>query len=364
MDLFFNSKESIFEEELKKNTNSNIKIASAFFSNSGIIEYFLANNCKIEMIIRLNKGTSPKALRKIADQKNQNLKIRFFTSERFPPKFYIFNSNIAYIGSSNLTNNGLSENQEMNIKIEETETIEQLVSVFDAYWEQAEELTENDIKKFEKITEKNKPAEKDSFSEEIKKEFGEKMYKEADFDFSNANFKFYNTGEGECRNFDDYVKYGFISAGQRRPDKNHYFSDEIKRFKKGDYFFAYWKSPKSNVKKRGYVGFGKILEEAVPVDNFKVDGVKISELVKQNKLTEPNIMSHHDDKECEWLCKVKWIKTFTRENAAVPRDIDQYAFRNTVCSIPKEKHSKLLDFLLNEFCHSDNQVIDNKNSKS
>lgn len=350
MTLVFNSKESIFEEELKKNANSSIKIASAFFSNSDIIEYFLSNNCKIEMIIRLNKGTSPEALRKIAGLKNQNLKIRFFTSGLFHPKFYIFSNKIAYIGSSNLTNNGLSENQEMNIKIEETETIEQLVSVFDDYWEQAEELTENEIEKFEKIASKNKTAEKDSFSEEIKKEFGEKMYKEANFDFSNANFKFYNTGEGECRNFDDYVKYGFISAGQRRPSKNHYFSDEIKRFKKGDYFFAYWKSPKSNIKKRGYVGFGKILEEAVPVDDFKVDGVKISELAKQKKLAEPNIMAHHSDNECEWLCKVKWLKTFSRENAVVPHDIDQYAFRNTVCSISKEKHSKLLDFLLNEFC--------------
>ena len=79
--------------------NTQVLIASAFFNESKIALDMVNNNCTIMLIVRLDYGTSPEALRKILN--NKNIDIRFFTGPRFHPKFYIFGNNTAYLGSSN-----------------------------------------------------------------------------------------------------------------------------------------------------------------------------------------------------------------------------------------------------------------------
>lgn len=128
-----------------------IKIASAFFTSYEILEKMAsAEDTNIKMIVRLNFGTDPIALKKAF--KLGNVSIRIFTSPHFHPKFYIFGSRIAYLGSSNFTNRGLMDNQEINIEIDEDEPVfSELEDIFIDYWNSAHPLEENDIIHFEKL---------------------------------------------------------------------------------------------------------------------------------------------------------------------------------------------------------------------
>lgn len=75
-----------------------IKIASAFFTSYELLEKFAANQTEIKMIVRLNFGTSPSALKKALTL--PNVAIRVFTDTRFHPKFYIFGNRVAYFVNS------------------------------------------------------------------------------------------------------------------------------------------------------------------------------------------------------------------------------------------------------------------------
>ncbi len=147
---------------IDQSIDTNILIASAFFTESDIIKQMIDNKCNISLIIRLGIGTSPKALKEVVNLPNIN--IRFFTGRSFHPKFYIFGNRIAYVGSSNLTKSGLTTNQEVNVEIDSEEPIfTDLFSIFNEYWISAEVLTEEIINKFAEIESKYKPS--DPFQE-------------------------------------------------------------------------------------------------------------------------------------------------------------------------------------------------------
>ena len=77
--------------------NTQIYIASAFFSEDDLALKMVQNNCTIMLIVRLDYGTSAEALEKIYE--NPNIDIRFFTGNSFHPKFYIFGNRVAFLGS-------------------------------------------------------------------------------------------------------------------------------------------------------------------------------------------------------------------------------------------------------------------------
>ena len=81
--------------------NDNIFIATAFFSDTEIINEAVEKNCNIKLIVRLSLATSIERLKDVYNKKNVH--IRFFTSDSFHPKLYIFGNTKAFIGSSNLT---------------------------------------------------------------------------------------------------------------------------------------------------------------------------------------------------------------------------------------------------------------------
>jgi hypothetical protein len=92
------------------------------------------------------------------------------------------------------------------------------------------------------------------------------------FDFQNG-FYYYNVGEGAHRNWDDYVEYGFISAGQAPR-----FRDAMLGFKNGDVIAAYLKG-------HGFVGIGQITKPAMPVRDILIEDVPLL----QKNLVCPNI---------------------------------------------------------------------------
>ncbi len=337
MKLFFNAKSTKLKNVLEKNgKNVKIQIATAFFSDFEIIRTFVENKCTVQLIVRLDKGTSATELEKLLPYSERGqVEVRFFSDEHFHPKFYIFGDKTAFIGSSNLTHNGLSENQEMNIQIENKEMICELQMVFEDYWEQAKEFTQEDMQRFKEISSKYEGSLNISFCREVKETLGTVKYNEP---YANENFMFYCADEGPHRNLDDFFNYDFISAGQRKPDTGYLYSKEIKRLKKGMYFFAYLKR-KKNV--GGYVGYGKILDDPVKIDDFIIDGKKVYEL----PLKQPGIKVNHDNEACEWLAKVEWIEKLQRKNALYYKGIFSGA-RHTVCKIDKKKHGDTLTFLL------------------
>jgi hypothetical protein len=119
------------------------------------------------------------------------------------------------------------------------------------------------------------------------------------FDYENG-ICFYNVGEGEHRNWDDYRKYGFISAGQREP-----FKIAMEGFEVGDIIAAY-------MNHRGFVGIGKIIQEAKMVRDVKIGSKMLLDLPL--KCRE---MGYNRDKinRSEYVALVKWIRTVPREKA-------------------------------------------------
>lgn len=157
MELYTNSnkKSDFLKSALEKNIkeNEDIYIATAFFSDIDFIKKAIEKNCNIKLIVRISLATPMQGLKEISEMNNVN--IRFFTSNKFHPKLYIFGNSIAFIGSSNLTQSGLKSNQEINISIEsENPIFKDLRTLFDEYWKQAEVLDNNYIQKFIEIEKK------------------------------------------------------------------------------------------------------------------------------------------------------------------------------------------------------------------
>ena len=119
------------------------------------------------------------------------------------------------------------------------------------------------------------------------------------FDFENALY-YYNVGENRARNWDDYRKYGYISAGWGAR-----YRDTMSGFHLGDVVVAYLKG-------HGYVGIGRIKETAKMIRDVRIDGARLLDL----PLIATDADHDCDDAdESEYVCLVKWIKRVPREKA-------------------------------------------------
>ena len=119
------------------------------------------------------------------------------------------------------------------------------------------------------------------------------------FDYQNGIF-YYNVGEGTHRNWDDYVQFGFISAGQGTRWK-----DAMLGFNPGDVFVPYLKS-------HGFVGVGRIKTKAAMIRDIRIG--------ERNLLSLPLCCRNMDDNLdnpdlSEYVCLVEWVKTVPRKEA-------------------------------------------------
>jgi uncharacterized protein len=119
------------------------------------------------------------------------------------------------------------------------------------------------------------------------------------FDFENSVY-FYNVGEGPNRTWDDYVEYGFISAGQKK-----IYKDVMEGFSVNDIFLAY-------ITGQGFVGIGQILSNAKMIRDVKINGKPLLKLPL--KAATPYRNCDNVEKS-EYVCLVKWIKTVEKEDA-------------------------------------------------
>jgi len=140
------------------------------------------------------------------------------------------------------------------------------------------------------------------------------------FDFKNGLY-YYNIGEGQHRNWDDYVKYGFISAGQAPR-----FRDAMLSFEVGDVIAAY-------LPKHGYLGIGKITQEAKPIQEVFINDQALLSL----PLVCDNMADNCDSKEkSEYVALLKWIVTLDRENAIFKRKAGLYTPQKVKASLDNQ----------------------------
>lgn len=159
----------------------NIFVASAFFTESDVVNGLTDRNCHIRIVVRLGYPTSPEALRDILT--NKKVETRFYTNSSFHPKLYIFGDKIALIGSANLTRSAILTNQEVVVEIDSGDPrFIELTNLFSDYWNESEVLTEESILKYESIYNKNKEAisKIENIEDEVNKQIG-------DIVFSNIN---------------------------------------------------------------------------------------------------------------------------------------------------------------------------------
>ena len=128
-------------------------ISSAFITYSGIVQLLEEfkqleqNNIKGKILTTdYLYFTEPKALRKLQEFNNLEIKLYSQEKEGFHTKGYIFKKDDIYrgiVGSSNLTMNALAVNKEWNVEftsLEEGEMLTELKSEFNELWAQADEL--------------------------------------------------------------------------------------------------------------------------------------------------------------------------------------------------------------------------------
>ncbi|WP_298521293.1 DEAD/DEAH box helicase [uncultured Methanobrevibacter sp.] len=143
-------------------------ISSAFITMGGItplleeFRYLESNNIRGKILTTdyLN-FTEPKALRKLAQFKNIEVRLYSQEKEGFHTKGYIFRKDDVYkgiVGSSNLTMNALTVNKEWNVgftSLAEGEMLFQIKKEFQTLWDEADDL-DDALTKYEKIYEDNR----------------------------------------------------------------------------------------------------------------------------------------------------------------------------------------------------------------
>ena len=139
-----------FFSNMTSNVLGNVFITSPFFSETSIIKELNAKGYKIQLIVRLSEATSPQAIEEIIDL--ENVQIRFFNDHYFHSKIYITPTD-CMIGSSNMTENGVMVNSEVNIAFNNDENYDlycELTSLFEAYWKKASVFTKDKLVEYKR----------------------------------------------------------------------------------------------------------------------------------------------------------------------------------------------------------------------
>lgn len=151
------------------------------------------------------------------------------------------------------------------------------------------------------------------------------------FDYDHK-FYYYNVGENAARNWDDYYKYGFISAGWGTK-----FRKTMQAFNEGDIVAAYLKS-------YGFVGVGRITQTAKMIRDVRINGTPLLELPLTATLANHD---YDDEEECEYVCLVKWLAKVRRQHAK--KSMGGKLFTNPQVRASLEKHRKTVNFIEREF---------------
>ncbi len=151
------------------------------------------------------------------------------------------------------------------------------------------------------------------------------------FDYEHQLY-YFNCGENDARNWDDFRQYGYISAG-RGPK----YRDAMLGFHVGDIVVPHLKG-------YGYVGVGRIVAEAKMIRDVRIDAKRLLDMP-----LIPSVPNHdiNDRENCEYVCLVKWIKSVQRDNAKWKPKSGLYT--TPIVRASMEKQSATIQFLESEF---------------
>lgn len=150
------------------------------------------------------------------------------------------------------------------------------------------------------------------------------------FDFEKGLF-YVNVGEGEHRCWEDCKKYGFLSAGQ---DKK--WSAPLRTLNKGDIVVAYLKG-------NGYVGIGRVINEAVPVNDFKFENKSLMEY----KIKNPNIFENSGNDKSEYLVEIDWVCSVEKSEAKWKKKSNLFTTQLIKASL--DNQFQTIEFIQEEF---------------
>lgn len=103
----------------------------------------------------------------------------------------------------------------------------------------------------------------------------------------------------------------------------------IRKLRKGDRVFAL-------IKGKGYVGYGVVEQEAVPVKEFRIKNrLIIDDLPRDHRWRQAK-----DPMTDEWMVAVRWVKTFDENNAQWFKGA--FANQNVVCKLRDQNTFRFL----------------------
>jgi hypothetical protein len=140
-----------------------------------------------------------------------------------------------------------------------------------------------------------------------------------------------NINDTVARNWEDCMKYGFVSAGWGTKFRRH-----MCRLMPGSKLFVY-------LPRLGYVGYGTVVSEACPAKDFTPVGYNKKLLDLPHTAEDPG---HDGDDldQCEWIVGVKWHTKFPRDQCK--RFDGAFSSPHVVCKL---RDQRTLDFLRREF---------------
>lgn len=147
------------------------------------------------------------------------------------------------------------------------------------------------------------------------------------FDYQNGIY-FFNVGEGPHRTWADCRKYGFLSAGQGK-----IWGEQTQALHEGDVVVAY-------LSKKGYVGVGVVIEEAVMAKDFRINGKRLDQL---NLVCKRMMENASDPEKAEYPVRVEWKATCDASEAKWARNRKLFTARMAKASLQNQKQT--MDFI-------------------
>jgi len=120
-------------------------------------------------------------------------------------------------------------------------------------------------------------------------------------------------GADETRNWDEAVRYGFVSGGG-----GTWYSNSLRMLNEGDHIWV-------KIPGKGFVGVGRVTGSRVAAEDFRIDGCPALEVLKAGYHRE----FADDPEKSEYFVPVEWEHT-VREHQAI-QEVGMFGNQNTVC---------------------------------
>ncbi|MFN6527700.1 phospholipase D-like domain-containing protein [Nostoc sp. ChiSLP03a] len=232
----------------------------------------------------------------------------------------VFGDHLCLLGSANLTKMGITQKAEMSILLDERNYIEEIKNWFENSWSSSGEVNKKELEDYIQRIIKTTPTLESQNSclnsdapiirskmiahpKKSEKEVSQSKSKK-DKEPWNGRDYYVNCSKSEHRNWDDWQRYSFVSAGT-----GTFYRGSIKNLFLGLRVFVY-------IPDIGYVGVGLVTDPAVRVKDFTVlvNGQQVP--ILDVPLVSPKMDEYADDLDkSEYLVRVEWIKTVPKSQA-------------------------------------------------